>query len=290
MLPELYCGAGARVAARLRAQEVLGTRPSLHPDFLAVESEDRRLGIGEVRALILWARYGPVAGSHRVSLVGPAEHLTPEAANALLKLLEEIPPYLLVVLYAEAADRVIPTVRSRCSIHLAPPPQEVWKKALASAGYDPQEIAFLLDLCEEREEELEKFTVARREVFSELKEAEKEGESLSLTQLFLRFPGEAADPLRRRAIAQVILQKLLHAPSFQALEAAEVLARSGGLRDFLWELLRLLRRELEEGKLRYPPALLAAWAQKVSTARAELEANANPQLLAEVVLLWPRKG
>jgi hypothetical protein len=56
-----------------------------------VESTGKWLGIDEIRNLNLWARYAPVSGKYRVALLGPAERLTPEAANALLKLLEEVP-------------------------------------------------------------------------------------------------------------------------------------------------------------------------------------------------------
>ncbi|MBC7222303.1 hypothetical protein H5T56_04920 [Candidatus Bipolaricaulota bacterium] len=290
MLPELYCGGGARAAARLRAQALLSGRLGLHPDFFSVESEGRWLGIGEVRALALWARYAPVAGPRRVALLGPAERLTPEAANALLKLLEEVPPYLALILYGEAPDRVIPTVRSRCSLRFSPSPKEAWQEALRRAGYDPRETEFLLSLCEEREDELENFLDPKRDVFRELVEAEEEARGLPLSELFLRFSGEAADPLRRRAFAEVILEGLLRAPTFEVLRAAEVLSRTGALHDFLWELLKLLRERLAKEEAKSSRALLVSWARKVSLARGEMEANANQRLLAEVVLLWPRKG
>lgn len=290
MLPELYCGGGARAAARLRAQELLSGRPGVHPDFLGIESEGKWLGIGEIRALILWARYAPVAGSFRVALLGPAERLTPEAANALLKLLEEVPPYLAVILYAEAPDRVIPTVRSRCSLRFSPSPRDAWRGALIRAGYGPEETEFLLSLCAEREDELENFLGVKREVFEEFKVAEDEARGLSLPELFLRFSGEAADPLRRRAFAKVAMDKILQEPAFQILRAGEVLARTGSLKSFLWELLWILRERLGTEEPGYSRAILESWAKKISLARGELEANANVRLLAEVVLLWPRRG
>ncbi|MGQ9699485.1 MAG: hypothetical protein ACUVQS_00115 [Candidatus Bipolaricaulaceae bacterium] len=290
MLPELYCGGGARAAARLRAYSLLSGRPQVHPDFLAVESEGRWLGIGEIRALTAWARYAPLCGPYRVALLGPAERLTSEAANALLKLLEDVPAHLAVLLYAEAPDRVIPTVRSRCALRLSPSPREVWEGALRRAGYNGEETDFLLDLCAEREEELEKFLDTKRDVLSEFTKARQEAEGLSLSALALQFSGEAADPLRRRAFAYTIVRKLPHAPTIRVLEAAEILSQAGTLRDFLWELLRLLRQKLEEGSFGQLPAGLADWAQRVSLAQFALEANANPRLLAEVMLLWPRKG
>jgi hypothetical protein len=290
MLPELFCGGGARTAARIRAKELLSGRPSSHPDFLAVESTGKWLGIDEIRNLNLWARYAPVSGKYRVALLGPAERLTPEAANALLKLLEEVPSYLALILYAEAPDRVIPTVRSRCALRFAPSREESWRTALAQAGYDEREISFLLALCGEQEGELEAFLEVKREVFSELQQAEKEAQGLSLSELALRFPGEAMDPLRRAAFAQVLFEKVQKAPTFSVLEAAEILSRGGALSPFLWELLRLLREEMAKEKASLPRETLREWAQKVSLSRGELEANANPRLLLEVVLLWPRKG
>ncbi len=290
MLPELFCGRGARTAARIRARELLSGNLSAHPDFLAVESTGKWLGIDEIRNLSLWARYAPVGGKCRVALLGPAERLTPEAANALLKLLEEVPSYLAVVLYAEAPDRVIPTVRSRCALRFAPSGEESWRVALAKAGYDAEEISFLLSLCGEREEELEAFLNVRREVFSELFQAEKEARELSLAELALRFPGEALDPLRRAAFAQVFFEKVQKAPAFSVLAVAEILSRGGALMPLLFELLRLLRAEMAKEKPFLPREKLGAWARKVSLARGELEANANPRLLLEVVLLWPRRG
>jgi len=288
MLPELYCGGGARVAARLRARELLSGRLEAHPDFLSVESEGKWLGIGEIRDLILWARYAPVVGKYRVALLGPAERLTTAAANALLKLLEEVPPYLAVLLYAEAPDQVIPTVRSRCALRFAPSHLEAWQEALQRAGYDAKETEFILSLCEERPEEVENFLETKRDIFLELEEAKREAEKLSLSEIFWRFSGEATDPLRRRAFSEVIFAKLLNASSFQILRAVEVLSKTGVMRDFLWELLRILREKLEKEDPSHP--LWQSWARKISLARGEIEANANLRLLAEVVLLWPRRG
>ena len=283
MIPELFCGAGARLAARLRAQELLAQPGRASPDLWTLEAE-RSLGIDHVRALALWARYGPVSGPTRVALLGPAERLTPEAANALLKLLEEVPPYLAVLLYAEAPDRVIPTVRSRCALRWAAPPQDLLRPALAQAGYTPKEIAFLLDLLAEREEEAFSFLEGKRDVFGEWEQALVEARGLALAELAERLPGEVLDPLRRRAFLQAFVEKVKVASTHQILQAAEILARSRAVREVLQEFARVLCAQAgrEEG--------LWDWARRALLARGELEANANPRLLVEVVLLWPRKG
>lgn len=271
------------MSARLRAKELLGGRGATDPDLFVLEGE-RSLGIDRVRELILWARYAPVRGEVRVALLGPAERLTPEAANALLKLLEEAPAYLAVLLHAEAPDRVLPTVRSRCALRWAPPPAEALGQALRAAGYSPAETAFLLDLVGEREEEALAFLEAKRDVFGELEGARREAEGLTLSELAERLPGEVLDPLRRHAFLDVFLAKVRTAPAHHVLSAAEVLARSRAVNEVLHALAKILCAQAASD-----PGVLG-WAKRALLARGELEANANTRLLLEVVLLWPRKG
>lgn len=94
MIPQLYVGPGARAAALAQAASDLGSPPAGHPDAWWGVGEAGEVGIDRIRELILWARYGPVRAARKVAVIGPAERLTREAANALLKLLEEMPPIL----------------------------------------------------------------------------------------------------------------------------------------------------------------------------------------------------
>lgn len=96
----------------------------VHPDVLVIrrgmtfdedeEGAGTRVGIGAVRQLIRDASLLPMAGRYRVFIILDAETMTVEAANALLKTLEEPPPHVLIILIA-ADDSALPeTVRSRC--------------------------------------------------------------------------------------------------------------------------------------------------------------------------------
>jgi DNA polymerase III subunit delta' len=74
--------------------------------------------LAHVHVLLRVAFTRPAMGSHKVFLIGDAEALvsqeaSPEAANALLKLLEEPPPDTTVVLTASEPDVLLPTIRSR---------------------------------------------------------------------------------------------------------------------------------------------------------------------------------
>ena len=70
--------------------------------------------IEQVRALSDFLYIGSHRGKRRVALVHPAEDMNPNAANALLKGLEEPPPSAVFVLVSHRPARLLPTVRSRC--------------------------------------------------------------------------------------------------------------------------------------------------------------------------------
>ncbi|MBI3956667.1 MAG: DNA polymerase III subunit delta' [Candidatus Kerfeldbacteria bacterium] len=85
-----------------------------HPDYLTVETPESHLRIEDIRALQHQLRYRPALSSNRVALIGSADILTIEAANALLKTLEEPPPQTVLVLCTTALETLPSTVRSRC--------------------------------------------------------------------------------------------------------------------------------------------------------------------------------
>jgi DNA polymerase-3 subunit delta' len=70
--------------------------------------------IEEVRRVIQRLALTPGEGTWRVVLVDGAEAMRGEAANALLKTLEEPPPRAVLMLTTAAPDRLLPTIRSRC--------------------------------------------------------------------------------------------------------------------------------------------------------------------------------
>lgn len=87
-----------------------------HQDFLEVTLPEKKksIGVDQVRDLGSWLAQSPALGRHKAALVDPASALTSEAANALLKTLEEPPPGRVIVLIATRPGALPPTVRSRC--------------------------------------------------------------------------------------------------------------------------------------------------------------------------------
>ncbi|KUK41190.1 MAG: DNA polymerase III, delta prime subunit [Clostridia bacterium 62_21] len=84
-----------------------------HPDMHTVVTDGATIGIAEVRRLRQSLRYKPYGRRH-VTLVAPAEALTAEAGNALLKTLEEPTGEAVFLFVAARPEQVLPTIFSRC--------------------------------------------------------------------------------------------------------------------------------------------------------------------------------
>ncbi len=89
-----------------------------HADLYIIEPPGNRRSIlvDQVRAFHEAASIPPVEGAFRVVLIFGADTITQEAGNSILKLLEEPPRYLVMILVANQLSRVLPTIKSRCSI------------------------------------------------------------------------------------------------------------------------------------------------------------------------------
>lgn len=89
-----------------------------HPDVSIVERPEAResIAIQQVRDLRDAASLRPFQGRWKVYIIASAESLTPQAADALLKTLEEPQPQVTIILTASEADAVPGTIVSRCRV------------------------------------------------------------------------------------------------------------------------------------------------------------------------------
>ncbi|NLM70895.1 MAG: hypothetical protein GX181_02890 [Synergistaceae bacterium] len=84
-----------------------------HPDLIVAGEPSKPPSIDECRRIISDAAFRPVVSDRRVVLVFSAEKMLPPAANSLLKLAEEPPEDVYVVLMLEDEKLLLPTLRSR---------------------------------------------------------------------------------------------------------------------------------------------------------------------------------
>jgi DNA polymerase-3 subunit delta' len=115
---------------------------SSHPDFLTFPPDGplRQLSIEQMRMLKERAQFKPLHGPRRVFLIDHIDRANEQAANSLLKTLEEPPEHLILLLAAENPYDLLPTIRSRAvSFHLAPLSNAEMQDFVAERGLsDPE--------------------------------------------------------------------------------------------------------------------------------------------------------
>ncbi len=131
-----------------------------HADFVVIErstnekSGKRRMEIvvDDVRRVSRLVSLTPGEGLWRPVIVDGAEDMNRNAANAILKYLEEPPPQTLFLLVSHAPARLLPTVRSRCrSLTMRPLADAIVEDLIANQiapGLDPQEREKLTSIAE----------------------------------------------------------------------------------------------------------------------------------------------
>lgn len=118
-----------------------------HPDFRLLQPESeteeieaskkpsRQIAVDQIRALGDFLSLSAHQGGRRVVIIHPAEAMNVNAANALLKSLEEPPAGLLFILVTHKPHALLPTLLSRClSISLAVPDTDTALRWLAAQG------------------------------------------------------------------------------------------------------------------------------------------------------------
>jgi DNA polymerase-3 subunit delta' len=121
-----------------------------HPDVQVIvgKGAGNSIKIEQIRALQREAILAPYEGRHRVIILRQADLATLEAANSLLKTLEEPPPHVLLVLTAVQAEALPATVVSRCQrVELHPLSSLAIEKALLEKGVPPSKAHLLARLA-----------------------------------------------------------------------------------------------------------------------------------------------
>lgn len=107
----------------------------MHPDFVRLVPTNDLLNVEEMRTLPKALAYPPLELSRRVVLLERAQTLNGQAANAILKILEEPPPHTMFFLQCREPSELLPTIVSRCQVLRFPPlGEEELRKELGDAA------------------------------------------------------------------------------------------------------------------------------------------------------------
>ena len=111
-----------------------------HADVLLVRPDGLSYGVRQTRDLVLRAATAPFGGRWKAILFEDADRATEQAANALLKAIEEPPPRTVWLLCAPSPDDLVPTIRSRCRLVTlrTPPARAIAAMLTTRDGVDPE--------------------------------------------------------------------------------------------------------------------------------------------------------
>jgi DNA polymerase-3 subunit delta' len=277
----------------------------VHPDLIWVAKSGKRISIDQIRQLQQQALYAPTEADRKIYVLEAIEDLSLEAANCLLKILEQPPEYLVFILTARSAN-ILPTILSRCQvIRLQASSATDVEHELRERGFSGEALDYLMSvtkglphwLSQVSSEDNLSLVTERDRVRSE---AQEHAEGAKLIQAF----GESESFIAQREISVEILKRLPRWSSAQILKIAKEMteldtekierfvqeasfwyrdllaAREGGRlfnRDFS-EILQTQAQKLSE------PALIEA-IKVLEIAPGAIQRNANVQLLLESLLL-----
>jgi DNA polymerase-3 subunit delta' len=114
-----------------------------HPDYLSLEPEDSKkpIRVDQIRSMGEFIVRTSQSGRYKIILLHPADRMNLNAANSLLKTLEEPPGVSLLLLVTSAPSKLPATIRSRCQQLAFFPPDpatgQIWLKSQTTADVDP---------------------------------------------------------------------------------------------------------------------------------------------------------
>lgn len=247
-----------------------------HPDVTLVEPAGSTLKIDQMRAMSRDMHVLPTESTRRVAIIDGVERLGLEAANSVLKLLEEPPAYAVFVLITSNLSAMLPTILSRCQlITFQPLPQPILVQALIERGTPADQAASLALLS---------------------------AGSLSRAIALASDPSATA----RQGEVRGLLEKLTSLDEGDLLAVAEAWEKDkDALHEYLDLLVLCLRDAIVWAATSSPQRLLApehttlmstlsaryglegltAMLLRVEEARRQLKRNANARLVLDVLLL-----
>jgi DNA polymerase-3 subunit delta' len=121
-----------------------------HPEVLIIPPDPPQMlvKVDQVRNVIGQMYYRPAEGSQKFYIFSESNFMK-EAANALLKVLEEPPPFATLFLLAENSNALLPTIRSRCiTLRLAPlTADEIGQDLALRTGWTAAQKKLVAQLC-----------------------------------------------------------------------------------------------------------------------------------------------
>jgi DNA polymerase-3 subunit delta' len=248
-----------------------------HPDMnvIQADAEGGTLKVDQVREVQRSLSLKPYQAKYRVALFLRFQEANDNAANALLKTLEEAPAHAILLLTADTPEQLLPTIVSRCEIlRLRALPFSLIESDLLSRGVDEERARLLAHISGGR-------PGYARKLVDDLSLLEKREECLNDLQTLIPAPRvekfSYAEKLAKDkdAMRQIILIWLSY--------WRDVMLRVAQAETPLTNIDRNMEIEFLAGRLDLPTARRVV--SDLESALDKMERNVNSRLLAEVLLL-----
>ncbi len=121
-----------------------------HPDYLRIAPKDsKQILVDQIRGMFDWVSQTSQQGGQRICVISPADCMNVQAANSLLKSLEEPPGAAVIILVSNFPNRLLPTIRSRCQHIVCRTPDRnqaiEWLRQYDHSGIEPELLLNIAD-------------------------------------------------------------------------------------------------------------------------------------------------
>ncbi|MGG3560820.1 DNA polymerase III subunit delta' [Neobacillus rhizosphaerae] len=253
-----------------------------HPDVHIVEPDGLSIKVDQIRSLQAEFAKKGVESLKKVYLISHADKMSVSASNSLLKFLEEPNPGTVAFLLTEQMQQILPTILSRCQIlAFQPLSPQVMVKKLVENGVKPTMAPLLAQLTNNLEEALklnvDEWFAQAQKIVLKLYEVLKKNQLEAMVTLqgdwFLHFK-EKEQINRGLDLLLLIFKDLLYIQ----LDKQEQIV-------FIEENERLKQFALQSSGRRISDQMSA-----ILEAKRKLQANMNPQLMMEQLVLKLQEG
>ncbi|MGI5840059.1 MAG: DNA polymerase III subunit delta' [bacterium] len=268
----VLCGQGGDACGNCCHCRKAGTQN--HPDIAIIRADGTSIKIEQIRRVLMDIALKPLEAEFKIYIIPEAEKMTLQAANCLLKTLEEPPSYAVIILLTAKPEAILPTVVSRCQfIRFTRVSEEVIRGLLRGQGKGEAEAALLAAFADG-----------------------SAGRALALAQ---------TDYLERWAGIVEMAERLVRQGEYEAVAAVHKLEKDVGREEML-DLLLFFYRDLlvwqetrERGLLigfdqaavyerlsgSYRREELLALIERIEKTKLLLQQNINPGLALEMLVL-----
>ena len=257
-------------------QSCLQMRYGTHPDYLLVCPDGAAIKIEQIRKLQHEAALAPYLSSRRVCIIDSAELMTVQAANSLLKVLEEPAGDVVFILVSGNRQMLLATILSRCmAIAFQPLTDLLLTQALAENGFSPEQSEVAARLSRGRMgaalSMLEPDGFALRNQAAAILRSVLDG---NMTVVW--DTAAALEKMERKDLLQIVRH-------FSYLLRDTLMMITGQSLQLVFNID--LAEELHKQAGRWSEQRLVQALQAVETARRALHGNANARLTSEALLI-----